>query len=498
MLSNHYLTLIWLAPLVAALVVCFLDDHLAIKKVSLAGASISLALTLYLVFAKFVTGDAGSLQFKEVVPLIPQLNVNYTVGVDGISLVMLLLTAIIIFTGVLASWGVTNRAKEFFALLLLLVSGVFGVFMSFDLFVFFVFYEIAVLPMYLLIGIWGTGPKEYSAMKLTLMLMGGSAFVLVGMLALYYGNGGQSFNIFDMAKAGVALPKSFQILWFPVLYVGFGVLAAMWPLHTWSPDGHASAPTAVSMLHAGVLMKLGAYGCLRIAMFLLPAGAQYWGHTLAALCLVNVVYGSIGAAAQTDLKYVTAYSSVSHMGIVLLGLATLNPVGINGAVLQMFAHGIMTGLFFALIGMTYGRTHTRIMTEMGGLAKIMPYLAVSFVIGGMASLGLPGLSGFVAELQVFLGAYRGDAFMKIVALISITSIVFTAVYVLRVIQRTFYGPVKNQHFTELTDASFVERVPLAVLIATMLIVGIYPYPVVHLIDQAVVPIYQHLQLGLLP
>lgn len=489
---SHFLTYIWMAPLIAALIVLFLDDHKAIKKVSLAGASVSLVLTFFLAFKLFDPAHSAVLQLRESIPLIPQLNVNYTVGVDGISLVMLLLTAIIIFTGVLASWAVENRAKEFFFLLLLLVAGVFGVFMSFDLFVFFVFYEIAVLPMYLLIGIWGTGPKEYSAMKLTLMLMGGSAFVLVGMLALYYQNGGQSFDIYEMARGHLNLSPGFQKIWFPVLYVGFGVLAAMWPFHTWSPDGHASAPTAVSMLHAGVLMKLGAYGCLRVAMFLLPEGAQFWAHTLAALCLVNVVYGSIGAAAQTDLKYVTAYSSVSHMGIVLLGLSTLNPVGINGAVLQMFAHGIMTGLFFALIGMTYGRTHTRIMTEMGGLAKVMPYLAVCFVIGGMASLGLPGLSGFVAELLVFLGAYRGDFFMKMVALISITSIVFTAVYVLRVVQRTFYGPLKNAHFAELKDASFVEKVPLAILIATMLVVGLYPYPILHVIDQAVVPIAQQL------
>ncbi|HXC65394.1 MAG TPA: NADH-quinone oxidoreductase subunit M [bacterium] len=495
------LSAIWLAPFLTGIALMLFLPGKAVgvaKWVALFAAAASLGLVAWLCF-NFDYAQAGQLQFVEKFPLIPELGVDYHLGVDGISLLMLVLNAVILFTGVLASWSQEQRAKEFFILLLLLGGGVFGVFSSFNLYVFFVLYEVAVLPMYLLIGIWGTGPKEYSAMKLTLMLMGGSAFLLIGLLALYYGSSPHTLDLFALnaaAKAG-QFSDGFQILWFPVLFLGFGVLAALWPLHTWSPDGHASAPTAVSMLHAGVLMKLGAYGCLRVAIFLLPVGAHYWAPSLAVLCLVNVVYGSIGAAKQTDLKYVTAYSSVSHMGIVLLGLSTLDTLGLNGAVLQMFAHGIMTGTFFALIGMTYGRTHTRIMSQLGGLAKVMPFLAAAYVIAGMAGLGLPGLASFPAELLVFLGAYFTQSlFFKVVALIAATSIVFTSLYVLRVLQKTFYGPVTDPHFNGLKDASLVERIPIVILVLVMLAVGICPYPVIHLIDASVAPIAQ--TLGALP
>jgi NADH-quinone oxidoreductase subunit M len=495
------LSAIWLTPFLSGLALMLFVPGRAtavVKWVALAASGASLLMVAALLFS-FDYGHAGAPQFGERFMMIPELGVEYRLGVDGMSLVMLILNAVILFTGVLASWGVEKRAKEFFILLLLLGGGVFGVFTSFNLYVFFVLYEVAVLPMYLLIGIWGTGPKEYSAMKLTLMLMGGSAFLLLGLLALYYGSTPHSLDLFALNAAAQAgqFSDAFQKLWFPVLFLGFGVLAALWPLHTWSPDGHASAPTAVSMLHAGVLMKLGAYGCLRVAIFLLPAGAHFWAPTLAVLCLVNVVYGSIGAASQTDLKYVTAYSSVSHMGIVLLGLATMDTLGLNGAVLQMFAHGIMTGTFFALIGMTYGRTHTRIMSKLGGLAQVMPFLAAAYVIAGMAGLGLPGLASFPAELLVFLGAYFAQGvFFKVVAVIAATSIVFTSLYVLRVLQKTFYGPITDEHYKELTDATLVEKIPIVILITVMLVVGFYPYPVIRLIDASVAPIAQ--TLGALP
>ncbi len=499
MSSFPILSAIWLAPFLAALLMIPLVPGTklkTIKWIALIASGFSLLTALCLAW-RFDGARGGELQFVEKFSLLPDLGVSYHLGVDGLSLVMVLLNAVILFTGVLASWGVEKRGKEFFVLLLLLGGGVFGVFESFDLFVFFVLYEVAVLPMYLLIGIWGTGPKEYSAMKLTLMLMGGSALVLVGMLAIYFAAGkagaGATFDLFEIAKVSHQIPADFQKIWFPVMFLGFGSLAALWPLHTWSPDGHASAPTAVSMLHAGVLMKLGAYGCLRVAIFLLPEGAHYWSHALALLCLVNVVYGSIGAAAQTDLKYVTAYSSVSHMGLVLLGLATLGATGLNGASLQMFAHGIMTGAFFALIGMIYGRTHTRIMTQMGGLARVLPFLATCYVITGMAGLGLPGLSSFPAELLVFLGAYyTHDTFMQVVALIAITSIVFTAIYVLRVIQKTFYGPLTDPHYAELKDATLVEKLPLIILISVMIGVGVYPYKILDLINSSMLVIVRQL------
>jgi NADH-quinone oxidoreductase subunit M len=502
------LSAIWLVPFVAGLLMMVAvpgSNVKLVKWISLAASGGSLLLTVWLC-TMFDYQHGGAPQFNERLMLVPQLGVEYHLGVDGMSLVMVVLNAIILFTGVIASWGNTYRAKEFFILLLLLGGGVFGVFTSFNLYVFFVLYEVAVLPMYLLIGIWGTGAKEYSAMKLTLMLMGGSAFLLLGILALYFASGHDMMTrtldimkLNELARAG-AFSLAFQKLWFPVLFVGFAALAAMFPFHTWSPDGHASAPTAVSMLHAGVLMKLGAYGCLRAAIFLLPDGAHYWAPTLAILTLVNVVYGSIGAAWQKDLKYVTAYSSVSHMGLVLLGLATLDTVGLNGAVLQMFAHGIMTGTFFALIGMTYGRTHTRLMPKLGGLAQVLPFLATAYVIAGMAGLGLPGLSSFPAELMVFIGAYFVQGtygiFYKTVAIISISSIVFTALYVLRVLQKTFYGPITDEHYKELKDASTVEKIPVVILIAVMIVVGFYPYPVIKVIDSSVVPIAQ--TLGNLP
>lgn len=441
------------------------------------------------------TAQLMKLYMVEKMPWFESLGIQYFVGIDGISLLMVILTSIVIFAGVMASWHVEERTKEFFAWLLVLVTGVFGVFLSFDLFLFFVFYEVAVLPMYLLIGIWGTGPKEYSAMKLTLMLMAGSALILVGILALYHGSGMHTFDITELAKA--SYPVALQKWAFPVIFIGFGILGALYPFHTWSPDGHASAPTAVSMLHAGVLMKLGGYGALRIGVYLLPEGAKMWGLFFMAVTTVNILYGSLGAIRQRDLKYFTAYSSVSHCGFVLFGVAALNLMGMKGAVLQMFSHGIMTALFFALIGMVYGRTHTRMISDMGGLAKIMPWLATSFYIGGFASLGLPGFSGFIAESHVFLGGFFGNPWTTITAqrvltVLATMSIVVTAVYVLRGLAKVFQGPVTDSHFEHLTDASLSERLSTGVLIATMAFAGILPGFLINMIESSILPIVNRL------
>ncbi|HET6484849.1 MAG TPA: NADH-quinone oxidoreductase subunit M, partial [Spirochaetia bacterium] len=391
-------------PLLSVLVLFCLPPGArnAIRGVSLAGAASAFALTVWLFFA--YDRGVGGLQFVERLPWLTTFGVSYYVAVNGVNVMLLLLTGVIITAGVLASWNVTYRPKEFFILLLTLTTGVFGVFLSYNLFLFFLFYEVSVLPMYLLIGVWGTGRKEYAAMKLTLYLMAGSALILAGILGLYFAAGKQSFDLDVLSRA--TYDPRFQKVFFPILFAGFANLAALWPLHTWSPDGHSSAPTAVSMLHAGVLMKLGAYGCLVVPMSLLPDGARTWLPLVAILCIVNIVYGSLGAVAQRDLKYIVAYSSVSHMGIVLLGLASRNETALDGAVLQMFSHGVMTGLFFALVGMIYGRTHTRMVDEQGGLAARTPVLAAFFVLTGLTSLGLPGLSGFPAELSVFLGAFR--------------------------------------------------------------------------------------------
>jgi NADH-quinone oxidoreductase subunit M len=442
------------------------------------------------------------LYMVERCPWFDKLGIQYLVGVDGISLSMVILTSIVIFCGVMASWNVEHRGKEFFSLLLVLVTGVFGVFLSFDLFLFFVFYELAVLPMYLLIGVWGTGPKEYSAMKLTLMLMAGSALILVGMLALYHGSGLHTFDLTELAKAHYS--ASLQRWAFPVIFIGFGVLGALYPFHTWSPDGHASAPTAVSMLHAGVLMKLGGYGALRIGVYLLPEGAKMWGLFFMAVTTVNILYGSLGAIRQRDLKYFTAYSSVSHCGFVLFGIAALNYLGMKGAVLQMFSHGIMTALFFALIGMVYGRTHTRMIPEMGGLAKVMPWLAVAFYVAGLASLGLPGFSGFIAESHVFLGGFFGNPWHSITAervltVLATMSIVVTAVYVLRGLARVFLGPITDHHFDKLTDATWSERISTGLLVAALALVGILPGYLITIIEGAIMPIVNRLhETGSLP
>lgn len=477
------LSIIYMMPLISVVILLFVPgkNHRAVRWVSLIPVVISFILSILLFFA--YDHKTGGLQFVERHSWIPSLGVNYFMAVNGINVMLVLLTGIIITAGVLASWGVTNRPKEFFMLLLTLTTGVFGVFMTYNLFLFFFFYEIAVLPMYILIGAWGTGDREYSAMKLTLYLLVGSALILAGILGIYFVSGLNTFD-FDLLEK-VAYPRQFQIIFFPILFLGFGILAALWPFHTWSPDGHASAPTAVSMLHAGVLMKLGAYGCLIIPVWLFPEGAKFWLPVVAILTVVNIVYGSLGAVAQRDLKYIVAYSSVSHMGIVLLGIAAgRSAVALSGSVMQMVSHGIMTGLFFGLVGMVYGRTHTRIITEMRGLAKNMPALAAFFVLTGLCSLGLPGMSGFVAELSVFLGAFR---VYPVITFICILSIIVTAFYVLRVVQIVFFGPPMEE-YKDLKDANKVEFAALFILMFFIIAMGVYPFTVMKVIESAVAPI----------
>jgi NADH-quinone oxidoreductase subunit M len=473
--------------MLAALVIMLLPREKTTwpRWIALGGAAVSLLLSI--VVTVLYVLPQGGYQFLETHPLLPALGIQYAIGADGMGLAMVLLTGVIIFAGVLASWEVFDRPQEFFALLLILVTGVFLVFVARDLFLFFLGYELAVLPMYLLIGIWGTGKREYSAMKLTLYLMVGSALMLIGILAMYFAGGAQGFHLDHLRQ--VAYSRTFQITFFPMLFLGFGTLAGFWPFHTWSPDGHASAPTAVSMLHAGVLMKLGAFGIIRIGVEMLPIGAQFWAPYLILFTLVNIVYGSLVAMAQTDLKYVIAYSSVSHMGIVLLGICTLNPIALNGAVLQMFSHGIMTGLFFALVGMVYGRTHTRVIPDMGGLAARMPFLAFAFIVGGLVSLGLPGFSGFVAELLVFLGAFK---VYPLLAAIAVTGILFTAIYVLRVVQKIFFGPDKAA-YASVGDAGGVEKACLAILMLVLFGVGVYPGWLVTLINTSIEPLAKMLE-----
>ncbi|GIV18218.1 MAG: NADH dehydrogenase subunit M [Armatimonadota bacterium] len=485
-IAKHALSLTILVPFITCLLILLVPpEHKTVIRVMAAVAtSITLLISLWLCF-RFDFAKGG-IQFEERLEWVPLAGVSYHLGVDGVSITLVLLTAFIIFTGVFASWTVEYRTKDFLSLLLFLVTGVFGVFVSIDLFFFFLFYEIAVLPMYLLIGIWGTGRKEYSAMKLTLYLLLGSAFILVGMLAVYFLSPTQTFDIPELLKTAKFTPEQQRIL-FLLFYVGFGILAGIWPLHTWSPDGHASAPTAVSMLHAGVLMKLGAFGVLRVGMSLLPEGAHYWAPLMGTIAVVNIIYGAFSAMGQTDLKYVIAYSSVSHMGVVMLGLAGMNAVSLTGSTLQMFAHGIMTGLFFALVGLVYEKSHTRDILRMGGFAEKMPGIAVAFVIGGLSSFGLPGTSGFVAEFLTFWGVWKSYPWMTY---IGVAGIVITATYVLRVVQKVFLGK-RPEGYDDLPDARTTEWVALVVLGSILIITGIVPRLLTDFLN---VGVYDYLKL----
>ncbi len=498
----NLLNLLILIPILTLGGIVFSKSQKMVRLVSASGMFLQLIAAIVIAFQYFAirqAGDVSEMVMCMDVIWYPAFNIGYSIGVDGISIAMILLTSIVVFAGIFASWPIENLQKEYFISLILLAVGVFGFFISIDLFTMFLFYELAVIPMYLLIGIWGTGPKEYSAMKLTLMLMGGSALLMVGMFGVYYcmelPSGTHTFNLLELAKGTMALDK--QLFFFPFMFIGFGVLGALFPFHTWSPDGHASAPTAVSMLHAGVLMKLGGYGIFRVAMYLMPEAATQQAWFFLILTSVSVVYGAFGAIWQKDLKYINAYSSVSHCGMVIFALLMLNRTAMDGAILQMISHGLMTALFFALIGMIYGRTHTRMIHEMGGLLKVIPFLGVAYMIAGFASLGLPGLSGFVAEMTIFVGAFEHtDLFHRVITIMAVSSIVVTAVYILRVVGILLLGPVKNDHFNHLPDARWYEKISVVTLIVAVAGIGLAPLWLSNTIQESLQPIIDKLMAAL--
>jgi NADH-quinone oxidoreductase subunit M len=491
-MTDHLLSIVLLSPFAGALVLLFVPygAHRTLRAVAVASAIPPLVVSVALPFLYDL--DQGGFQFAETYPVLPSLGIQYHVAVDGLSLALVLLTAFIYLTGITTTWYLKQREKEFFLFLALLVTGVFGVFISLDLFLFFLFYELAVLPMYVLIGVFGSsmevaprgpfgwtyralrvGIKEYGAMKLTLYLLAGSAFILVGLFLMYVESGKHLPQAtFDfLALRGVDFPFDLAQVLFLLFYVGFGILAGIWPFHTWSPDGHAAAPAAGSMMHAGVLMKLGAYGVLRVGFDLLPEAAHDLAWLVGTIAVINIVYGAIAAGWQTDVKYLIAYSSVSHMGIVMLGMATLTEAGVAGAAFQMVAHGIMTALLFTLVNLVYDKSHTRDMTAMGGFGHRMPGLAVFFVIAGLSSLGLPGLAGFVAEFLVFLGAWSSAHPWWVFP--AVLGAFITAVYVLRAVNRIFLGP-PNPEYPELPDAHRMEWVTLVVLGGLLILFGFYP------------------------
>jgi NADH-quinone oxidoreductase subunit M len=481
-------------PLITALAVLLLRSKEQIKWAAFigAGAQLALAFGLFAAYRKArAEGNTTAFLFQQQYNWFPDWNISFHLGVDGISIAMILLTAFVVVAGVLVSWNVDKMTKEFYFLLILLSFGAYGFFISLDLFILFFFLEIAVIPKYLLIGIWGSGKKEYSANKLAVMLMGGSALVLVGLLGLYFGGAGKTFDLLQISQ--IHIPLLTQQIVFPLLFVGFGVFTALFPFHTWVPDGHSAAPTAGSMFLAGISMKLGGYGCLRVATFLLPDGAKEYANIIIVLSSIAILYGAFATMMQKDLKYINAYSSVSHCGFVLLGIGMLTKTAITGSVMQMVSHGLMTALFFAVIGMIYERTHTRQVNEMGGLLKTMPFITSVLFIVGLCSLGLPGLSGFVAEMTIFVGSWEHtDNFHRIATVIACMSIVVTAVYILRAIGLTAMGPIKES-YANLSDATWNEKLAAIILLTGIVAIGIAPFWLKDLVSPGAEIIMQKIQ-----
>ena len=477
------LSSILLVPVAALVALLLLSSDRAIRWVCALSGLLNCALSA-MAWHRY-DQVAGGVQFEEIIPWVEGVGISYHVGVDGFNTVLIMLNSIVYFTGVLTMWDLRERVKEFFAFMVLLVIGVYGVFMSLDLFFFFFFYEVAVVPMYPLILVWGSGNKDYAAMKLTVFLLAGSALLFPGLLAVYHAAG---LGTFDMvALAAHAFDSDFQIFCYPFIYIGFGVLAGMFPLHGWSPTGHVAAPSAVSMLHAGVLMKLGAFGILSVGMRLLPEGAVYWAPTFATLAAIGIIYGAFVAMRQTDFKFVIGFSSVSHMGIVLLGLnlAVLGRAGtdaLNGAVFQMFAHGVMTALFFSTVGFIYDRAHSKTIADFGGLGSQMPRAVSIFIIAGLCGAGLPGLPSFWAGLLVFPAAIKTS---PIIGVAIVLGLVLTAVYILRVFGLAFFGP-PNPRWAELRDQDMkgMELLPRAILIAVLVFFGFFPQAMLGMIDGA--------------
>jgi NADH-quinone oxidoreductase subunit M len=483
---------LWL-PLVGAVLIAILPGSArgAARWIAAGVSFVVLLLALQLVVtlgqappppADVTVGAPWSPQFVTNLLWIPQLNVHYAVGLDGLSAPMFVLNALLVFLAVLISWNTTLRPKEYFALVLVLETAVGGVFASLDLFLFFLFWELELIPMYFLIGIWGGERREYAAMKFILYTIAGSAFMLVGIFVLYLSAPVSSFDLMYLSAQRYAPPIQ-TVAWL-LLFVGFAVKVPIFPFHTWLPDAHTEAPTAISVLLAGVLLKMGAYGLLRMNVGILPDATRQFAFALVVLAVVNIFYGALVAMMQTDLKRVIANSSISHMGYVVLGAAALTPISLEGAVFQMFTHGTITGLLFMVVGLVYDRTHTRRISDLGGLAARMPFVTVVFVIAALASLGLPGLSGFVAELLVFIGSFPR---WGVATILGVITIAITAGYMLWLVERVFWGPEKPE-WAHLGDASGREIVTVSALVLVIVLVGIFPGTIGTMISAAMAPI----------
>ncbi|MCL4867425.1 MAG: NADH-quinone oxidoreductase subunit M [Anaerolineae bacterium] len=512
-----FLSIITLSPIAAAVIILLLPKERGenARMMGLAAMILGLVLSAYVYFAYDIDAAAGqpwrnTLQFVEEANWLPSLGIGYIMGVDGLSATLVFLTAIVGLGGVLISWGIEDRPREFYAFFMLLVAGVHGVFVAVDGFLLFFFYELAVLPMYVMIVIWGWAKtREYAAMKLTLYLLIGSFISFIGFLVLYF-NMPEAIRTFDLRVwAEFDFPFNLQRIWFMPVFLGFAILAGIFPFHNWSPDGHVAAPTAVSMIHAGVLMKLGAYAAMRVGIQLLPEGAVYWFPLIIILATINVAYGSFIAMRQRDMKYLIGYSSVSHMGLVSLGFAAMTLNGFTGAGIQMVSHGVMTALFFSVVGMIYDRAHTRSMDELSGMAKALPWTVVAFTIGGLVSMGMPGLSGFVAEYPIFLGVWDGGdlnlagtvgglnpaSYYPFLVVPMALGIVVTAAYILRAIHNVFFGEYDEHKWHDMSPLRGVDKITLAMFVIILIVIGVYPQIISPIVESGVAPVIARIEMA---
>ena len=510
-----FLSIIALSPIVAAVIILLLPKERGenARMLGLATMILGLILSAYVYFTYNIDAAAGqtwraTLQFVEDTDWIPSLGIGYILGVDGLSATLVFLTSIVGLGGVLISWGIEDRPREFYAFFMLLVAGVHGVFVAVDGFLLFFFYELAVLPMYVMIVIWGwPKTREYAAMKLTLYLLIGSFISFIGFLVLYF-NMPETIRTFDLRVwSEFDFPFDLQRIWFMPVFLGFAILAGLFPFHNWSPDGHVAAPTAVSMIHAGVLMKLGAYAAMRMAIQMLPEGTVYWMPLVIILATINVAYGSFIAMRQRDMKYLIGYSSVSHMGLVSLGFAAMSLNGFTGAGIQMVSHGVMTALFFSVVGMIYDRAHTRHMDELSGMAKALPWTVVAFIIGGLVSMGMPGLSGFVAEYPIFLSVWDGGdlslrnlvgglnpaSFYPYLVIPMALGIVVTAAYILRAIHSVFFGEYDEHKWHDMKPIRAADKITLVMFVVILIVIGVYPGIIAPIVESGVSPVMARVQ-----
>jgi len=514
MIEQHLLSIILFAPIAGAVLLVFVPGErlTLVRTIAAASSGVSFAASLYLLYAFDYT--RGGFQYLEQYEWASNLGISFFLGVDGISVPLVLASSVLLFAGVFVSWHIQDRAREFYVFLLILASATIGVYVSLDLFFLYFFYEMSVLPMYPLLGVWGShtkgylemkdtakrdsvgfifnfasNSKEYAAMKLTLFLSAGAVVALFGIFLVYVGTGLNTFNLLELAGHEQAFSPAMRSLIWILLFFGFASIAPLWPMHSWSPVGHAAAPAAVSMLHAGVLMKLGHFSIIRVGYWLFPQTTREWAILIAILCVFSIIYGGLVAFFQRDTKYVIGYSSSSHMGYIFLGMAALNMISMTGAVLYMFAHALATGMLFAMAGFVYDQTHTRDIPSLGGLGKQMPFIMGAFVIAVIASVGLPGTVNFIGELMILAGSWDQYPVQVVIAVVGIA---ITLAYLLRMFMGLFLGEM-DVKWDHAHDASpVIDRLPLLIMITGSLYFGLFPTQFIHVISSGVQPILEQI------